>query len=373
MPLDRTKAGVWEGVVNSNRSESRHALHRRLAVAVIGGLTLSLLPAVLSQGAAAASASVSGRDVGSQQPSIAWESPAQRDADLDTIAAAGMTWVRADFYWGSIETERGHFSWSATDAFVRAARARGLRVLAMPEYTPAWARSGPTDKYPPVHPEDYAAFVRALAKRYAPMGVHAWEIWNEPNLSIFWKPRADPVAYTRLLKLAYTAIKHADPSATVVSGGLAPAGNTGRDVAPLTFVASMYEHGAKGTFDALGYHPYSYPYAPMHKAAWNTFYRTPDVHALMARYHDGGKAIWGTETGFPTGSNSRAVSAATQAEYMTAEIKQWTSWSFHGPIIFFSIRDSTTDRQSLNGNMGMLYYSRAPKPVFAAIKQLLRR
>jgi hypothetical protein len=67
------------------------------------------------------------------------------------------------------------------------------------------------------------------------------------------------------------------------------------------------------------------------------------------------------------------VSAATQAEYMTAEIKQWTSWSFHGPIIFFSIRDSTTDRQSLNGNMGMLYYSRAPKPVFAAIKQLLRR
>src|SRR5665811_782195 len=100
--------------------------------------------------------------------SIAWESPAQMNADLDAMAAAGMTWVRADFYWSAIELQRGRFSWGATDAFVRAATARGLRVLALADYTPSWARSGPTDKYPPTNPSDYATFVQAAAQRYAP-------------------------------------------------------------------------------------------------------------------------------------------------------------------------------------------------------------
>ena len=60
-----------------------------------------------------------------------------------------------------------------------------------------------------------------------------------------------------------------------------------------------------GSFDALGYHPYSYPYPPMYKADWNTFYRTPAVHALMVKHGDGAKRIWGTEAGYPTGSNPR--------------------------------------------------------------------
>jgi hypothetical protein len=329
-----------------------------------------VLPALgATPGAAAATPKPA---VGSQQPSLAWEGRARMDADLNAMAAAGMTWVRADFYWASIEPQRGRFSWAVTDTFVRDAHARGLQVLAMPEYTPDWARSGPTDKYPPTNPNDYATFVRALAYRYGPMGVHAWEIWNEPNLHYFWAPRADPVAYTRLLILADAAIKSVDHSATVVSGGLSPAGNTGHDVAPLTFVASMYAHGAKDHFDALGYHPYSYPYAPMYAADWNTFYETPAVHALMATHGDGAKAIWGTETGFPTGTNKRAVSLATQAAYIAAAIKQWTSWTFHGPLIFFSARDTSTNRHSVNDNMGMLFYSGAPKPVFAALRKVLR-
>jgi polysaccharide biosynthesis protein PslG len=356
-------------------------VRRRLIVGVVGVLALALLPAVAGQRGASVSGSVAGAvgnsgvvnaAVGSQQPSIAWEAPAQMNADLDAMVAAGMTWVRADFYWGSIELRRGQFSWSATDTFVRAAQARGLRVLAMPDYTPSWARSGPSDKYPPTNPSDYAAFVGALTQRYAPMGVHTWEIWNEPNNAMFWAPRADPVAYTRMLQLANAAIKHADPSATVVNGGLSPAADNGHDVAPLTFLTSIYAHGGRGSFDAVGYHPYSYPYAPMYPATWNTFYETPAVHALMAHYGDGAKHIWGTEIGFATGTGSKAVSAATQATDISAAIDQWTSWSFHGPIIFYTIRDLGTDRSDVNENMGMLDHSGSPKPVFAMVSSQLR-
>lgn len=38
------------------------------------------------------------------------------------------------------------------------------------------------------------------------MGVHAYEVWNEPNIVNFWAPGPDPARYTQLLKLAYPAI-----------------------------------------------------------------------------------------------------------------------------------------------------------------------
>jgi hypothetical protein len=347
-------------------------VQRRVVVVLAGVMALAVMPALAGQRDATVSAAVGVPDVGSQQPSIAWESPAQMNADLDAMVGAGMTWVRADLYWSTIESQRGKFAWSAIDTFVHAAQSRGLRVLAIADYTPAWARSGPTDKYPPNDPADYAAFVQAAAQRYAPMGVHAWEIWNEPNMAMFWAPRADPVAYTAMLKLAGAAIKRADASATVVTGGLSPASDNGRDVAPQTFLASIYAHGGGGSFDAVGYHPYSYPYPPMYAAAWNTFYRTPDVHALMARNGDGAKQIWGTEIGFPTGTGSQAVSAAAQADDITAAIAQWTSWSFHGPIFFYTIRDLGTNRSDVNDNMGMVDHAGAPKPVFDAVRRQLQ-
>jgi hypothetical protein len=347
-------------------------LQRRTTVVLVGVLAVAVLPAVVGRRSATVSATVNGPDVGSQQPSIAWESPTQMNADLDAMVAAGMTWVRADFYWSSLEQKRGIFSWTATDSFVRAARAHGLRVLAIADYTPTWARSGPTDKYPPTNPADYAAFVGAAAAHYAPLGVHAWELWNEPNSAMFWAPRADPVAYTAMLRLAGPAIKRADPSATVVTGGLSPASDDGHNVAPLTFVKSIYAHGGKGSFDAVGYHPYSFPWAPMYPASWNTFYRTPDVHALMAANGDGDKQVWGTEVGFPTGTSGSAVSESAQAQDIAAAIDQWTSWSFHGPIIFYTIRDLGTDRSDWNSNMGMLDHSGRQKIVFSTVRRQLQ-
>ena len=40
--------------------------------------------------------------------------------------------------------------------------------------------------------------------------------------------------------------------------------------------------------------------------------------------------------------------------------------------MIFSLRDYSTDRRSPDGNMGLLYGSGAPKPVFTAVQRLLR-
>ena len=67
-------------------------------------------------------------------------------------------------------------------------------------------------------PGDYARFAAAAARHYAPLGVQAFEIWNEPNTSASWT-NPSPAAYARVLKAAYPAIKAVDPSGIVVHRG----------------------------------------------------------------------------------------------------------------------------------------------------------
>ncbi|MBK8031389.1 MAG: hypothetical protein IPK17_18255 [Chloroflexi bacterium] len=79
--------------------------------------------------------------------------------------------------------------------------------------------------------DPWAQYVFAAVQRYKPGGVLAsqpnwelaggvsvWEVWNEPDLPMFWG--GTPQDYARLLRVSYVMIKHADPFATVMFGGL---------------------------------------------------------------------------------------------------------------------------------------------------------
>jgi hypothetical protein len=156
-----------------------------------------------------------------------------------------------------------------------------MRVLAGILYTPPWARpAGTAPGSPPSNLGDYAAFVRIAVQRYAQRGVHAYEIWNEPNVADFWAPGPDPARYAQLLRRAYAAVKSVDPTATVVSAGLAPYGAYGEHsnerMNPLDFLEGMYAHGAAGSFDALGWHPSNYPWGLSFArwSAWSQLNRT---------------------------------------------------------------------------------------------------
>ena len=53
----------------------------------------------------------------------------------------------------------------------------------------------------------------------------AYEVWNEQNLKREWHEYPiDACKYVELLKIGYTRIKNADPSAVVVAGALTPTG-----------------------------------------------------------------------------------------------------------------------------------------------------
>ncbi len=109
---------------------------------------------------------------------------------LDDAVTVGGT-VRLDVSWADVQHDGpGVWDWSGLDRVLAATRARGLDVIGVVAYTPAWARVAGCDdeKCRPASYADFAAFAGAAAARYGAGGIGAWEIWNEPNNAAFWMP-----------------------------------------------------------------------------------------------------------------------------------------------------------------------------------------
>jgi Cellulase (glycosyl hydrolase family 5). len=296
------------------------------------------------------------------------------DAVLDGIAATGVRWLRLDFDWSVIQDGGPEaFNWSDTDQVVDAAHRRNLSIIALVTYTPEWARPpGSPDKNPPTDPDDFARFVSAAAQHYPE--VTTWEIWNEPNVATFWYPRPDPEGYTALLVRASAAIRAVDPTATIVSGGLAPASDPAdrSQIDDRSFLTRVYEAGGGPAFDAVGLHPYSFPHLPQFAADYNTFATAPGLYQVMVDHGDAAKRIWGTEVGAPTEGGSGSVPESRQAEIATQAYRRWTAWKFTGPLIWFAFADAGSAPDNRDDHYGLITADGREKPALAAFRAIVR-
>jgi hypothetical protein len=295
--------------------------------------------------------------------------------DLDADAAVGAKWLRIDINWAQIQASgSSSYNWTNIDAVVKGAESRGINVLGVIVYTPSWARpAGTSATYGPAA-SAYAAFARTAVAHYSAMGVHAYEIWNEENTSAAWTPSPSPSAYAGLLKAAYPVIKAADPSATVVTGGLAPAPTDGTNYTPVDFLKGVYAAGGHGSFDAVGAHPYCWPAMPGSNDSWSAWYQMANsqnsLRTMMVARGDGAKKIWATEFGAPTnGPAGSYVSESTQAAMIYAAYQVWSSYSWAGPLFTYQGRDQGTDTSTRENFFGFIRHDGTAKPGFAAYQK----
>jgi polysaccharide biosynthesis protein PslG len=352
----------------------KRTLGLAVIAAVIATVAIALGP-VSPAGATVVAPSASGANAGfSAGAQLLWESPADQAHDLDLMAATGAQWLRLDFPWPSVQPAPTTWNWAPFDNIVALAKARGFSIAGLPSYTPGWAKApGSTGAGHPATEAAFAAFMTALVGRYAPQGIHTWEIWNEPNQAWSWNP-PDPAAYTRLLIAATTAVRVVDPAATVVTGGLAPAADLpGQEVAPLTFVTAMYANGAHGFFDAVAVHPYTYPYLPDDPttAGWSPFYKMAAIHQLMTDNGDGAKQIWLTEFGAPTGTGTGAVTETRQVDVVRDVFVAKAQYPWTGPLMWYSGRDNGTNLADREQNFGLWHHNFKAKPAAAAFRTAL--
>jgi hypothetical protein len=305
--------------------------------------------------------------------SIQNEDSTDLTTDLNIDQTAGAKWIRIDINWAQIQAGGPtSYDWTNIDNVVEGAEARGMSVLGILVYTPSWDRpTGSGANYGPT-PASYAAFASAAVAHYSALGVHAYEIWNEENTVASWTPAPNPVAYTALLQAAYPAIKQADPTATVVTGGLAPAtDDSSGDIAPVEFLGDVYADGGQGYFDAVGMHPYCWPANPGDADSWSAWYEiygtSPSIRSLMVAHGDANKPVWATEFGAPTGGPSGSyVTDAQQASMISQAISLWSSYSWAGPIFVYQGRDQGSDTSSVYDFFGLSNYDGTPKPSFTA-------
>lgn len=295
---------------------------------------------------------------------------------IDAAASLGVRRVRLGLDWTDIEVAPGVYNWSRTDYLVSTARAEGADILGIILTTPVWARDPAaltTFHSMPARASDLGNFAAVAAKRYA-SSISDWEIWNEPNNPAFAAPAPSVARYVEMLSAASTAIRSVEPSATIVTGGLAPAGDTGGWISPLTFVEQLYSIGDRAQWDAVGMHPYTYPYLPNDPASagWNAFQRMQLMHNVMAANGDGAKRIWMTEFGAPTSTNEVGVSTSAQSQAISKAVGDMRTTSYLGPLFIHSLRDSGTDPQDVEQNFGLLRDNWSQKPAFRTLSNLAR-
>lgn len=300
------------------------------------------------------------------------------ERQFELMAAMGVTWVRVDLAWAWMESQQGNLEWGYTDKVVEEATARGMKVLAVFSSTPQWARppdSGDDAASNYVRPVDltsYANFAGVAVERYAPRGVHHWEVWNEPNVNQFWPAKPDADEYGRLFKVVAEAIRKADGEATVLVGGLAPKyDESPNEESPFDYLERLYANGTAQMADAIAVHPYTFPALPMadKQRMVGGFKDLPDLRRVMVEHGDSDKKVWVTEYGAPTGTSSHAVSEEDQARALIEARRQLAQWDWAGPLIYYELVDGGTDLSYDQDNFGVLRTNLEPKPAADALMQ----
>lgn len=237
---------------------------------------------------------------------------------LDSMLASGVESLRVAVDWSAAQpyetssqvptAQRSEFQdvggvptrFSQLDRIVGAAAARGISVLPVIEYAPAWDAQQPGNPgSAPRSPAPYAAFLGALARRYGPRGTYwsahqsiapvptrMWQIWNEPNFSSYWSQRPFAPSYVRLLGASRAALKSADPGAKLVLAGLPDFS--------WQYLAQIYRvPGASRLFDVVAVHPYT-------AQAAGVVTILGKVRAVMDQFGDRRKPILATELSWPS-------------------------------------------------------------------------
>ncbi len=280
-----------------------------------------------------------------------WWRPEVASRDMGLIKDMGFRWVKQIFAWNAIEGAiKEHFDWSRTDPIVEEANKQGLKLLVRMDRGPVWA-GGKGESGLPTHFADFGDFCFAVASRYKGR-IHAYQIWNEPNLSREWGDQPpNPEQYVQLLQMAYARIKEADPNALVISAGLTPTGTNNEFAMPDDmYLERMYQAGFQKYCDMVGLHGAGFkappemspdellaaPGKPYGDQRFFCFRHIEDMRKIMEKYDDGSRRVAILEFGWTTdprpGSpyNWHAVSEQEQADYMVRAYQyaqqHWQPW-----------------------------------------------
>jgi len=209
------------------------------------------------------------------------------EKSIKLMKEAGVAWVRMDFLWQDIEPQDEQFDFAKYDKIVELVYKNGIQILGLFNYNTGWAAANGKWNCPPKDNKLFADYAVRVIGRYKDK-IKYWEVWNEPDSTIYWSAQDGLKSYCALLKEVYIAAKKEDPDCLILNGGLAEG---------VSSINQLYDNGDKDYFDILNIHIF---YTPQDNNAIKGVLNYPKIaYKIMLRNGDGHKKIWVTEIGCP--------------------------------------------------------------------------
>jgi hypothetical protein len=252
------------------------------------------------------------------------------EADFGELAAAGVTWARL----------RLAASPTAEDRFatvVTLARQYGIQLVVIVEKPPPRLDLGSENDQ-----RAYRSWLAQVVRRFKD-SVHFWEILSEPNLRYTWNIDsahgsdqgayvASVRRYVALLREGYRVVKAADPTATVLFGGLSEAKVE-------RYLRVLVTTDAHRFFDVMDFHAYGRTPEEV-LSRYQSFRRNLRGHPSYAS-----KPIW-LEFGFNTSWSNRAGYSSSEKEKARRLVRATELLSAagaQGPVFWFTLHGNNAD------------------------------
>ncbi len=316
---------------------------------------------------------------------------------------AGAKWLEMRLLWSVVESQQGTYDWTAPDDYLSKAVNEGYNIILTVQSNPDWAADTPCGPINEENLTDFSNFLEAAVQRYAgpPYNIRMWAFYNEPDnadaVNYAWlggcwgkghpnsAQGAGGAAYARLMQIAFETVKHNQPDALVLMGGLAYDNfiTEGGTFDPSFLDEFLYAElpGAQSTqaqankgcdyFDMINFH-----YFPAWSYRWDT--GNPYTSSII------GKANWllqevfqctgrmlpilTTEVGQPSGGAIRSSDTDPYGEeIMARRVVQLFARSMAAnlyPVIWFE----AVDAPDSDLKYGLLREDLTPKPAYYAYR-----
>jgi hypothetical protein len=169
-----------------------------------------------------------------------------RPGEMKMLSEAGFRWVRIDLKWEATEKERGSFDFSAYDRLLAALEDDKLHALFILDYgNPLYDKGAPPRTEPTR--QAFARWTVAAAKHFAGRGA-LWEVYNEPNHSLFWPPQPSAQEYVALALAVGRAFRENVPDEQLIGPATSEI--------DFNFLESCFKAGLLQYWSAVSIHPY---------------------------------------------------------------------------------------------------------------------
>ncbi len=282
---------------------------------------------------------------------------AQTEKDIALMQAVGFGACRLDFVWHTLQPAEDRQNWARTDDLVTKLLAVGVMPCPNMGYSANWASSNRAAAksfqewaFAPPLPEKYTAFMKAAVERYK-VRVHHWEVWNEPDLG-FWRGTAPQ--YGELLGAAVQAAHQADPTATVMNGGISERYEFKTDFTPQFLACSNPKP------DIFAYHS--------HGPVENLYVASAKVRTMLKAAGMENTPVWLNEAGL-----SSCRGWGTEKDKALQLVKKMATSQALGDRAFmlYDMRNDGENATDPEANYGIVRKDFTPLPAYVAVHTLI--